>query len=81
MIDTKKDANLEIVAITEGYDLKESQTMKGLPLMSDLNPYILSSSDTPVAFLIHIKLKKNNYDQMINYIPWILDVQIEKWLY
>lgn len=63
MTDTKEDTNLEMVAIAEGGNGKESRTIKGLHLMSDLNPYTNLSSDTLRALLIHIKLIENNYDQ------------------
>lgn len=58
--ETKTDTNNEMAAITGDSDGKESQTTKGLPLMSDLSPYMLLSSDTPGALLIHVKLMKNN---------------------
>lgn len=57
---TKDDTNNEMAAITGDSDRKESQTTKGLLLMSDLNPYMLLSSDTPGVLPIQVKLTKNN---------------------
>lgn len=63
MIETKGDATNEMAIITRSGVEKESPTLKGLPLISDLKHYIIISSETPGSLLIHIKLRKNNYDQ------------------
>lgn len=50
--------NKEIATATIGGEGKDFRQTKNLSLMSDLNPYMLLSIDTPGALLIHIKLNK-----------------------